>query len=480
MNHFLRLLGFTFFALVIQAKAMDGATLPNTDEYCKSIGLEVKPLCIRVKDELAHESLQEFKEFRESKNSLREKSSDFQVVRSFAVDVLKIQPMEFTQIECWISDSMMMPSNPMDRVLTVPCDVLVELLNLKGTKLVTQKDLEEQLAMAKTNRKATDRYATLQYFAQSVLKYMPYEIQGLNSWVLGGSGMPMPHDPAPQLKCSFDVVVKLVNTRAKRDIRQEFEEFERAYSERKERVQLNEDLMQFTMKFGGAMPMMQSAMPTFETIWENSLEVQRQALPKNYDISVPLMQTRHSFLQHLTSNMNDDRFRVFGRFVVCRQARLPKEPVSPKYQEISLVNFDKGRLIYQDGEVVHTIADTIWALNPQGALCIYPQEKGNLLGLRMANHSYFFQQDDVGTPLACAGHMNVHRGKISTITPNSGHFSPSFLQLILALSYFHEKGVLAEDFTIDASMIPGATNSFTFQDLLKMVSMIELTDQKSL
>jgi hypothetical protein len=478
MNHFLKLLSFTFLALVIQAKAMDAVTPLTTDEYCKSIGLVVKPLHIKVKDELAHECLQEFKDFRESKNTLREKSSDFQVVRSFALDVLKIQPMDFTQIECWISDSVMTPTNPMDRVLTVPCDVLAQLLNLKGTQTVTQGELEEKLAMAKTNRKAADRYGTLQYFAQSVLKYMHHEIQGLNSWVLGGSGMPMPHESAPQLKCDFDFVLRLVNIRAKRDIRQEFEEFERAYSERKERVLLNEDLMQFTMKFGSAVPMMMpSAMPTLEAIWENSMEMQKQALPKNYDISIPLMQTRHSFLQQLTSNMNDDRFRVFGRFVVCRQAGLPKEVVGPKYKEISLVNFDAGRLIYQDGEVVHTTADTIWALNPQGALCVYPQEKGQSLGLAGVHHSYFFQQEDVGTPLACAGHIEVRQGKISKITPNSGHFNPSLLQFILVLSYFHEKGVLAEDFTIDASMIPGATNSFTFQDLLKMVSMIELTDK---
>ncbi len=49
---------------------------------------------------------------------------------------------------------------------------------------------------------------------------------------------------------------------------------------------------------------------------------------------------------------------------------------------------------------------------------------------------------------------------------------PSILQLILAISYFHEKGVVAEDLNLEGFY--GTFNNPTLKQMLSIASMIRL------
>jgi len=88
------------------------------------------------------------------------------------------------------------------------------------------------------------------------------------------------------------------------------------------------------------------------------------------------------------------------------------------------------------------------------------------------HHSRFFHKDNIGLPIACAGHIEVQNGKISKINNSSGHYMPSILQLILAISYFHEKGVVAENLNLEG--VYGTLNNPTLKQILSIASMIRL------
>jgi len=88
------------------------------------------------------------------------------------------------------------------------------------------------------------------------------------------------------------------------------------------------------------------------------------------------------------------------------------------------------------------------------------------------HHSRFFHKDNIGLPIACAGHIEVQNGKISKINNSSGHYMPSILQLILAISYFHEKNVIAENLNLEG--VYGTLNNPTLKQILSIASMIRL------
>ena len=68
--------------------------------------------------------------------------------------------------------------------------------------------------------------------------------------------------------------------------------------------------------------------------------------------------------------------------------------------------------------------------------------------------------------LAFRGRLN----KTPKITNGSGHYMPSPLQLVLAVSYFHEKGVVAEDFKVEGF---GINQNFSLKDILSIADMIQ-------
>jgi hypothetical protein len=165
-----------------------------------------------------------------------------------------------------------------------------------------------------------------------------------------------------------------------------------------------------------------------------------------------------------------ERTRTFERFVVSRSYS-DAEVCHPDLHEQCLVNIKDG-LLYQNGELL-TTDGTIWALNPQGILSIYPRNKSYLLaGRPHANHSLFFQKNDIGLPIACAGHIEVREGKIKWLNNHSGHYMISTLQFILAIHYLYEKGIFADDLVID---FPFATQENSgLHTLLSIANMIEL------
>lgn len=192
-------------------------------------------------------------------------------------------------------------------------------------------------------------------------------------------------------------------------------------------------------------------------------------LKKGSDVSTVFADQNRNFLTGLPLSMDPiitNRFRAFDRFIICRQLDcfLKEEKTHPELYRHSLVTFKDG-LLYQDGNVLNT-ADAIWSLNPYGDLCIFPGKSTLFEGI---HHSFFFQKDNIGLPLACGGHINVSNGKISKITNVSGHYEPSILQLILSISYFHEKEVVAKDLTMD-TFTP--CPNLTLNNILSIADMI--------
>lgn len=210
-----------------------------------------------------------------------------------------------------------------------------------------------------------------------------------------------------------------------------------------------------------------------ETLCTHSTTQSFPTTKKDYDISAAFAEQSHHFLTSLPFSMDPiitNRFRVFDRFIICRQLDcfLKEDKVHPELYQHSLVIFKDG-LLYQDGKVLNT-TNAIWSLNPYGGLCISPENSTLFGGI---HHSFFFQKDNIGLPLACGGHIDVPNGKISKITNVSGHYEPPILQLILAISYFHEKGVVAQDLTMDAF---GTFQTLTLNNTLSIAAMTQLTD----
>ena len=195
--------------------------------------------------------------------------------------------------------------------------------------------------------------------------------------------------------------------------------------------------------------------------------MQKQAFPKGFDVAIPLATAKHAFLGNLSTEYPSESLRVYDRFVIKAQG-CGAEHSHENFHEWTKTTIVDG-LIHQDGEILSS-SDTIWALNPHGELRIFPKKKESILGL--PTHSYFFQENHIGLPVACAGHMEVRAGKISKIDRSNGHYMPTTLQLILAVSYLNDRGVIAEDIVLNSSSY---SSSFTsLSEVLSIARAVEL------
>ena len=294
----------------------------------------------------------------------------------------------------------------------------------------------------------------------------------MDQWFLDHSMM-MHSMPDPSmtnlLKGDFVTVLKLVSGKVKRNISGEFQAFLEENTERQSRVNLYQDVQAYQMlaSSSGSMSM---PMPTVmlelahEMVFSNMGEASFPSIPKAYNLTAYLMSIRGGRLGGLIAEVSGSRFRALGRFIVCTQSS-GKETHHPDLYKESLITF-KGGLIYHGDEVLDT-PDTIWALAPNEQCCIYPQKKSATLGA--AHHSYFFQIDDVGQPLACGGHVVVSAGKMKKINRGSGHYNPATLQLILAIAYFHEKGVVADDIVLDEGFSTGVKSLAEVLDIARAI-----------
>jgi hypothetical protein len=263
-------------------------------------------------------------------------------------------------------------------------------------------------------------------------------------------------------------VFKLISARAGRDIRGEFELFVDEYREKEGRVLLKQDFDAFTMGSGAASAGMPMDFP-WETLIENGMETTKQAFPKGYDISLPLVAAKKEIFRGLSSGMDDPRYRVYGDFVSSQSRDIERaiEEDNSAFANLSMTTVKDG-LILQDGKVL-TTGDTVWAFSTERELRIFPSEN---VSLGTPHHDYLFRGNTAVVHVACAGHLKVRNGKISEINRSSGSYWPTELQLILALDYFNKIGIISKDVILNEGM--HSSGCKTLSEALSIASMIEL------
>ena len=123
---------------------------------------------------------------------------------------------------------------------------------------------------------------------------------------------------------------------------------------------------------------------------------------------------------------------------------------------------EKSKTCIKDGKFYFTYGEeklvtfneqnnSIYVISKAGILYVQNDLNGHFNGL---HHSFFLKSKPAkelygyGKPVACGGHLNIVDGKITFINNSSGHYQPSLNQLKLAVKYFHQKGVLAENIQI--------------------------------
>ena len=74
-------------------------------------------------------------------------------------------------------------------------------------------------------------------------------------------------------------------------------------------------------------------------------------------------------------------------------------------------------------------------------------------------------------PVACAGHLEAN-GKISKINRSSGHYMPTELQFILAITHLNALGIIADNVILNENSY--STGYRTLAEALSVASMIEL------
>lgn len=80
----------------------------------------------------------------------------------------------------------------------------------------------------------------------------------------------------------------------------------------------------------------------------------------------------------------------------------------------------------------------LYIISPKGGLYIANQSELNALNLR---HSSI----RAGQPVLCAGEITIKEGKITQIDNGSGHYKPSWSNLMMSCLYLKNKGILNED-----------------------------------
>lgn len=460
---------FTLIALCVsQVHSMIDSGQP--DPFVSVPG--ARPFAIKLKTDIAAECMEGFQNFRAQRKERKEKIEEYKAVESFAKSVIESTPYTtcgdaLSGIREWISGPAQhdpyYPSgmSGQDRILTVDLETLADLLNVRAKKLVTGSEIAGHIAAANGQSK---QYSLLRFFARTALGY--HHLDGLHSWLTETNGMYASTSSDAPLKCDISLVFRLISARVGRDIGGEFERFVDEYREKEGRVLLKQDFDAFTMGSGAASSGMPMDFP-WETLIENGMEMQKQAFPKGFDVFIPLAASKHAFLGNLSTEYAPESLRIYNRFVIKAQGS-GTEHAHENFHEWTKTTIADG-LIYQDGEILSS-PDTIWALNPLGELRIFPQKKSSILG--GGHHSYFFQENHVGLPVACAGHMEVRNGKISKIDRSSGHYSPTTLQLVLAVSYLNDRGVIAEDVVLNGSSY---SSSFTsLSEVLSIARAVEL------
>lgn len=427
---------------------------------------------IKIKGEAAEECRNNFESFRAIQKELREKIEEYKIVESYAREAIEVPSMAGCDVLHGIREWISKPANSSntctigtmsgDRVLSVNLETLAEVFSVRLKKTITAQELSEQI----TNRREQAReYSLLSFFSQKILNFPQHELDNLSSWLSGSSGAMGYATPgiSASLKCDVSLVRKLLQARAGRDITDEFASFVDAYSEKEERIRLKEDFDRYTNNTSCV-----GAECVAEEIFENGMLTTKQAFIKGYDISSPLMAARNNFLINLNAGAGDVSYKIYDGFVSSQSRNIERAigEDDSTFANLSVTTIVND-LIWQDGKVL-TTGDTVWALSTEKELRIYPP---NTEGLSCPHHDYLFRGNNTPIHIACAGHMEVKNGKISKINRSSGSYHPTELQLILALNYFHNVGIVSDNLAFEGEY---STGYRTLADVLSIANMIEL------
>ena len=189
--------------------------------------------------------------------------------------------------------------------------------------------------------------------------------------------------------------------------------------------------------------------PNYEQlIADNNLE---SVLPKNAKGQI-----------YLFIEQNESEAYANDRFIISEHINdsMRDEKKFPK----SAVTFDNGD-IKRDDLLINTSQEVppIWVVDADGNMYI-----NTLLFKDLTHHNHFIND----RPVACAGHIYVHDGKIKYINSLSGHYKPTTLQLLLVVKYLNEQGVMAPDAIIASASVP--VNVTTLPQALAIADIIDL------
>lgn len=152
-----------------------------------------------------------------------------------------------------------------------------------------------------------------------------------------------------------------------------------------------------------------------------------------------------SFQELIPNELDSTRFKTLEQFILSTQIFLCDERAwsgnLPDLKKRTVVEFKDNGVLYQNDQILDSDEEGLWALNPKGKLCIYFCNKHPDIKSAV-HHSFFFKKNFIGQAVACVGHIKVCKGKITSISNDSGRYQPIDPQLLLSVKYLYFKNVL--------------------------------------
>ena len=415
---------------------------------------DAKPVVLIIKDIDPEVCKQQFDAFHEAKNLERKKTEEYKIVEYYAESLFRSSQSTaccspLYEIQDWISRSVNRPARcgaQSGRILCISMEDVAKLFSSRAGRAIAVSDIEQA-------KPGFDQWQRFKTFSELVLKISGYEIEKLSPWIMNAG------------EESLNLGLGLACVKARRNIHQEFGSFCQEYLGQQERINLKDDFDEFT----------QGRVDTRDTC---ELVYGFPVFPKSHDFSVLLAEPYRCFIEQLCRDSKGDCYRSYKNFII-KSLYVDRNSSRADLSNTAIAEACKitiqDRTIYQEAEILHT-DDTIWALTPLGELRIYPQTKASMLGALQC-HGNLYPDGGPGQPVACVGHMEVRNGKISKINRGSGHYQPSAPQLIFAIKYLNELGVISPDIMIE-DVNAGAYSThhriLTLQEVLSIADIIDL------
>lgn len=153
----------------------------------------------------------------------------------------------------------------------------------------------------------------------------------------------------------------------------------------------------------------------------------------------------------ILKGLDRERFKISKPFITSTPIFLSDERAWPgnltDLKERTSTEFREDGLVYQNKEILDSEEMGLWVLSSQGELCVFfPLKHPNIISA--VHHTFFFKEEGIGQAIACGGHIEVRKGKIISLSNDSGRYQPINLQLILSVKYLHHKNVLDPNISV--------------------------------